>query len=287
MAAVALTFILLFALLVVGAVVLIVRLVRGAPRHAVAEPSCGSCGYAVQGLPTFTCPECGSDLREVGIRTSQEARPLSSFWRKVIWTLALVLPAVVTTLLLMVLLPVILPAPYLISDSRTFEPRSKEYEGITASVIGRSGDQVLLTSGTLTFTLETGDYPSTVLTIDLCSRAYRCNTQDGGSVASDDPVDLSAILRWMETVGINTSSEAVKIEAKELLQIPDVLMNNTRLYNYNTSHLRAVGASRSVQGLPSRVSAVLLLGSLLLWFVIWWLGLRRISRGRTRGASTV
>ena len=35
----------------------------------VAEPSCRACGYAVKGLPSFTCPECGSDLREVGIDT--------------------------------------------------------------------------------------------------------------------------------------------------------------------------------------------------------------------------
>jgi class 3 adenylate cyclase len=31
------------------------------------QASCGRCGYAVTGLTTFTCPECGSDLREVGI----------------------------------------------------------------------------------------------------------------------------------------------------------------------------------------------------------------------------
>ena len=35
----------------------------------VSEPSCRACGYAVRGLPSFTCPECGSDLREVGIDT--------------------------------------------------------------------------------------------------------------------------------------------------------------------------------------------------------------------------
>jgi|GEM_PF-3506580 len=31
------------------------------------ESVCGHCGYAVRGLDSFTCPECGSDLREVGI----------------------------------------------------------------------------------------------------------------------------------------------------------------------------------------------------------------------------
>jgi hypothetical protein len=29
--------------------------------------SCRSCGYAVQGLTSLNCPECGADLREAGI----------------------------------------------------------------------------------------------------------------------------------------------------------------------------------------------------------------------------
>src|SRR6185369_9941136 len=38
----------------------------GAER-ASFEPACGRCGYLVRGIPTFTCPECGGDLRDVGI----------------------------------------------------------------------------------------------------------------------------------------------------------------------------------------------------------------------------
>ncbi|MBT8484290.1 MAG: hypothetical protein HKO59_04405 [Phycisphaerales bacterium] len=38
-------------------------------RRTVPHPSCGQCKYAVAGLETLTCPECGADLREVGILT--------------------------------------------------------------------------------------------------------------------------------------------------------------------------------------------------------------------------
>jgi hypothetical protein len=34
---------------------------------AAREPSCGRCGYIVTGLPSHVCPECGSDLRTVGV----------------------------------------------------------------------------------------------------------------------------------------------------------------------------------------------------------------------------
>ena len=32
-----------------------------------SEPVCGHCGYCVRGISQLICPECGSDLREVGI----------------------------------------------------------------------------------------------------------------------------------------------------------------------------------------------------------------------------
>jgi len=47
------------------------------------EPRCGQCGFSVTGLTTLTCPECGADLRAVGIippansRTVKNATPSS------------------------------------------------------------------------------------------------------------------------------------------------------------------------------------------------------------------
>ena len=32
----------------------------------MTELGCGKCGYNVRGLPSSTCPECGSDLELVG-----------------------------------------------------------------------------------------------------------------------------------------------------------------------------------------------------------------------------
>lgn len=36
-------------------------------RDRIRQPCCGNCRYPVEGLSTFTCPECGADLRGVGI----------------------------------------------------------------------------------------------------------------------------------------------------------------------------------------------------------------------------
>jgi hypothetical protein len=39
-------------------------------------PACGQCGYLCKGATSFTCTECGSDLREVGITRPAASRAL-------------------------------------------------------------------------------------------------------------------------------------------------------------------------------------------------------------------
>jgi hypothetical protein len=57
-------------------------------------PSCGKCGYMVEGLQDLSCPECGSDLRKVGIDSprSRMMPPIEFF---VCWTALLILPLLV------------------------------------------------------------------------------------------------------------------------------------------------------------------------------------------------
>lgn len=43
------------------------RLRRDAARRAAGDPRCGHCGYLLIGLTARRCPECGSDLRWVGV----------------------------------------------------------------------------------------------------------------------------------------------------------------------------------------------------------------------------
>ncbi|MCC7291262.1 MAG: hypothetical protein IT449_04265 [Phycisphaerales bacterium] len=59
----------LLALVAVGSTLILSLRMRGTTARGgpTGDPGCGRCGYPARGLPTFTCPECGSDLREVGI----------------------------------------------------------------------------------------------------------------------------------------------------------------------------------------------------------------------------
>lgn len=58
----------LVVLLVVGALLLGLSVGGRYPgRPRIQVPSCGNCQYPVRGMPTFVCPECGADVRDVGI----------------------------------------------------------------------------------------------------------------------------------------------------------------------------------------------------------------------------
>lgn len=65
------------------------RTPKGPDGKPVRVPACGNCGYPVAGLNQLTCPECGADLRIVGIVTPDQRRPRSIFGAVIGWTLAM------------------------------------------------------------------------------------------------------------------------------------------------------------------------------------------------------
>ncbi|NBC10538.1 MAG: hypothetical protein GVY24_02235 [Planctomycetes bacterium] len=93
-----LVIVILLALIAAGITLIILGLVGRKPRLSDGGV-CGKCGYSVKGLSALNCPECGSDLREVGIE-----RPGGVAGKNValiggIVLLGLVLMCVITTFL--------------------------------------------------------------------------------------------------------------------------------------------------------------------------------------------
>ncbi len=56
---------------------------RWFPKSDDGEPKCGGCGYLVRGLSMLQCPECGGDLRVVGITRTV---PAGLWWTVIAWT---------------------------------------------------------------------------------------------------------------------------------------------------------------------------------------------------------
>jgi hypothetical protein len=68
-------------------------------RSRTVDPCCGRCGYDVRKLPSHICPECGSDLRRVGLELPDRRRyftdtDLVAFIAIVAFALLLTCPAV-------------------------------------------------------------------------------------------------------------------------------------------------------------------------------------------------
>jgi len=67
-------FVLVFMLLVPAALIVgIVLIATGGRKGAAGEMACAGCGYSVRGLEQLHCPECGADLRAVGITSGGSA----------------------------------------------------------------------------------------------------------------------------------------------------------------------------------------------------------------------
>ena len=74
-------------------------------RSRTSEPACGRCGYFVTGLSGTVCPECGSDLRAVGVVAPGDARQAPTRFRLAVLTLLLPLPIVLSWQLVHPVLP--------------------------------------------------------------------------------------------------------------------------------------------------------------------------------------
>lgn len=67
-------------------------------RGRAKRPECAECGYVVEGLGGSRCPECGADLRVVGVVEPGAERPVRSVR---VWTMAvLAAPAAVASVML-------------------------------------------------------------------------------------------------------------------------------------------------------------------------------------------
>lgn len=217
------------ALVVVGVLALSVGLLRavGARRRAgpspagpaVVGPVCGRCGYSVLGLGSLTCPECGGDLRAVGIVTPRTPRRGLGFVASaVMLTIAVFVMAVPMTALLTSLLP---PR---FEFSRVYTltgPASQAYAGVTARC-GASGWGAPSASSPPPVALVlaarppagpgTGPAPATAATLAAGSPApLHFNTRDARGRSVLAPPD--AILKWMRSAGIDTTDPRVAAEA--------------------------------------------------------------------------
>ena len=208
-------------LIVLGAVAgvvvwLAVTVVRGRKGAAPTGPVCAACGYSVVGLATTTCPECGGDLRAVGIVAPGAKRPgpglLAAF---LLYTLLLGFVAVVVTSVLVSVLPML----------RTYErsvrlvtPASGAYKEVIIRTRGQNwgtggtpppAEIELVPTGGATRPAP----PRLVLRSD---GSYQFTGAGSTAVVRPDRFGPPAVIAWLKAAGIDTAPGHVREEATRI-----------------------------------------------------------------------
>lgn len=216
----------LFGLVVVIAIIIaFAMLVVRRRRMNVKLPSCAICLYPVVGLEGETCPECGSDLNEVGIVTPDMRRPMHPVAVIIVWTVLLPLPATIIT--------------FVVGDALEFHrmdetislsmPDSKTFQRIEIATSDRIANSADWSPDSFTFILSLKAAP---LQRSLHYSAHsgdriRAELPDGSWAEWDEPVDAATLSRWFAAHGIDTTRDDVK---KEIAEIEVLYQEMTRFH---------------------------------------------------------
>ncbi len=280
-------FIIPFVLLVGIAGILVFYFVRRRRATAQAtDPVCGHCAYIVRGLPTFTCPECGSDLRTVGIVTPSQRRPLGRGARAVIWTLILPVPAMVISVLAMAFV-----LPWLTTNDETMTlggPTSQAYSQLVLRAEGRrlgwpwqgrARSQAPLQRLSLTLVRPEGF--AAPLGINLQTMGYHSQQPSGAIVEQSSGFDAAALRNWMTDAGVDTNNPQVQAEIQAIFAVVQSASTaglTTPPGNLFQQPLRSAGSST----MPPNWEIAAILA---FWFVIWVIGLWLVVLRRRPAAS--
>ncbi len=218
--------------------------------------TCGHCGYAVRGLESMTCPECGEDLREVGIVTPGRKNKVSPILFVISWTLLLPGPACLITAPIVALVP---HQQQYVSSSETFLPHvSGEYSSVVLSANG----QIPFQEVEVIFVGNHGVTDS--IEVDTVNLEYQLT---GSKRSTWKTFDSNAVLVCLNGIGADTTKQHVQDEALELFAVIQAWQGiNGPSTSSLTRRLYSTGGTSSSMASPPPVIGLLMV---LVWICIW------------------
>jgi len=231
--------------LIVWAVITIIRAVT-LPKGSNREPACESCSYPAAGLESFTCPECGCDLRTSGIITpAMEIQRRGSLAGALLaWTILCGLIAYLAFILSFVFLGMNSAMSNMNSTHTiTLTPSSGNYQSID---LVYDTDYASVTSPVVV-TLIASDQAVHTLTLDPGPRTV------SGLTAANAPWDKNTVEAWYQQIGLDTTDARVVADADEITRVVDsLLMNPGNPYSLNlTEHANAgINTTGAAAGMP-------------------------------------
>ncbi len=286
---------LVFVAAVFVAVVLIARGRRGPGSHA--DPSCGACGYNVRGLSQLSCPECGADLREVGILTPNMRRGIGPIGGVVLWSVIQLLPGMIGASLAIAFL---VPNVYTRTENASYAHR--KYTGnetnpptiIQTIDVSSAGKQTLwpwegrwpnkVPPNNLSIKVFTEQGSAARLDIDLNDTAYRYQDASGAIVEARAKVDEAVLTQWLESTGIMSDTSQPDRQG-EIDDLHTIVRNGplTGIENANLPLFAQQGSGSSSGGHPAPWGVAVVIS---VWVLVWLAGAVFIYRRLSRRTST-
>ena len=256
-----------------GMVLLIATFVARAFVAKVKEPSCGQCRYSVSGLDALRCPECGGDLREVGILTPSMRRRTPVWVYVLIWSMIVPMPANgISTMI----------ERALTTFSRGYiatlgSPHSGTHQNvIVATTTGTPDDRI-----TIVLTLDDGSAGGTI-DVNPDDMTYRLRTSSGMLRDWSPDFNQDAVLEWYRAHDLDTEKKELVAEAQNVLtQVNSFASGN--MSGTATAYSSIVSNTTQSVDRPRWFRYV----AAAFWFLVWLVGaliIVRIVRVERRAA---
>jgi hypothetical protein len=173
----------------------------------------------VRGISGLTCPECGRDLREVGIVTPNARAPLPAWVWALGWTLAVALTAVPISMLL---LATILPFAVKHKSTREIVCQTP-YLNLTLDLDaeGWAPQPAIMRSAAYQpdrFTLSNRSY-TMFLEAYVGSGAYHYWSSGAVFISRPSGFSGAAIANWLAPAGVNTADPRVRTVCDQIFKL--------------------------------------------------------------------
>ena len=275
------------------------RAMRGAtaPGAGAGAPSCGACGYDTTGLTSLTCPECGADLRAVGITRGRRAGALRGFVASALVMLAAWLfCGVASGTVVNQLLPARLDYEH---EVRLTNPASAAYAAAVVKARSTAWGKLRPTV-TVRADLEraakpggAAPLPPPPLVLDPKTGGYEYVDAAGNRVSRPSDFDVDAVLAWLSSAGADAGDARVREEAKQIWLALLRAGRNRRMNSpvgggIGSTTVTSQGAFGNMRvaerSLPTRNHWGRVV-FLVAWFAVFFAGLRYLSRSPPRRAA--
>jgi len=243
---------------------------------------CARCGYAVRGVGSLSCPECGVDLREAGIVSPSMGRKRIAVWLFILlWTLCLPIPGCVLSGIAIAVGP---RGNQPQEDLELEAPDTQSAGYDTVQLFRRPFDDY---SGLL---LLHGDYMDVSVggsnkwddyMVDLNTMTYEDWSGVGASPGSQ-PFDRAAVESWMINVGANTTDADVQLQIDEVHR----LIKNTQSQGLTSQPVHAFTVNYSSAGTSDNPARWWVLAQPVFWLMVYvggiafflWIRAKRAAR---------